>query len=402
MKKYTSQKGSVLTIVVMVCLTVLITLSGGISAFLVGHTRVVRGILASRQSFYSAESSFEYFFRNIADLNGDLSALNVASSSVSATISGDDEKIISSVATTNVSGKAYEKNLQATFFQGTKFSSPYVVEAGDGGINIASSSVSGNVFSTGMISGIGETLVAGTVISSGSSGSISGVLSSGNIYAHTIKSSNTTGKLYCANGSGNSKQCEESSVDPASHSYGISQSLIDSMKDQALQGGVHSGNLNVTKSTDLGGQKIQGDLDVGENVTIYISGPLWVTGNVRLEQGSITQLSPSLKNRTLAIISDGKIVVDPSTYLNGSGAMGSYIALISGGDISYQGSGNALLFSRSGEVELGKDSFVRYVGAYKVSIAEAVIQYEKGLQRVIFPSSPNATWSFGSWQEINR
>src|SRR3989338_5118993 len=102
----------------------------------------------------------------------------------------------------------------------------------------------------------------------------------GNASAHIVNDSTIAGSLYCQTGSGNNKSCDTSQTDPAPLNFPISDSQVQSWKDDAVAGGTQSGDINLSDSETLtiGPKKVVGNLYVSNSGILTISGTLWVTG----------------------------------------------------------------------------------------------------------------------------
>ena len=56
-------------------------------------------------------------------------------------------------------------------------------------------------------------------------------------------------------------------------------------RQMALEGGTHTGNLKIEENRDLGPLYIDGDLEVKPNVIVTLTGTVYVTGNIKVENG---------------------------------------------------------------------------------------------------------------------
>lgn len=242
---------------------------------------------------------------------------------------------------------------------------------------------------------------------------------SGNAYANTVNYTNVltaNGTIYCQSGTGNSAnssnnpllspQCNTSQADPVFAPYPISDANISDWEDDALAGGIYSGNYAVGYAgATLGPKKIVGNLNVSSGGTLTVSGTLWVTGNMVLDGGGRIQLASSYGSADGLIIVDGTITVSGGGFAAGSGTTGSYIMLISksvaSGAITIAGgSGAVIAYAKDGGITLsGGVSLKEAVGYSMTLLGNSTITYESGLADLSFSSGPSGTWDITSWKE---
>ncbi len=190
--------------------------------------------------------------------------------------------------------------------------------------------------------------------------------------------------------------------------------------ESAEAGGIYYGNYNAADNSHLGPLKITGDLTLGNNIDVILDGPVWVLGNVLLENNSSLSLATSWGAYSTAILSDdpadmvnhGKITVINGAAINGSGNPKSHILLISTNSsmsdvapalsVSQNASG-AVFLATNGVMRLQSNAGAKSLAAKRLFVDQnAVITYvESELADMNFSNSPGGIWRLkeGSWFE---
>lgn len=96
---------------------------------------------------------------------------------------------------------------------------------------------------------------------------------------------------------------------------------------QAESGGVISGDYEPADGEALGPKKIEGDLTLGNNVDITLTGPIWVTGDFYLTNNATVTLDASFGAMSTVVMVDGIIDIVNNVMFYGSGIDGSYVLL---------------------------------------------------------------------------
>ncbi|HLD61125.1 MAG TPA: choice-of-anchor R domain-containing protein [Patescibacteria group bacterium] len=195
--------------------------------------------------------------------------------------------------------------------------------------------------------------------------------------------------------------------------YPISAAQIAEWKATAEAGGVISGDYTLTdgQTNSLGPQKIDGDLTITNNSILTVTGPIWVNGNVVLDNNVQVVLSSSLGNAGTAFIADypadptqkGRMIIGNNSSIAGNGQLGSYPLFIS----MYSGVGNAIdlsnnadntiFFAPSGTLTLSNNTGVKEMTASQINMSNnSVVNYDSGLQNAHFSSGPGGSWMFKS------
>lgn len=228
---------------------------------------------------------------------------------------------------------------------------------------------------------------------------------SGTAQAHTVNYTNSTGNIYCQDGTGNNKSCINQS-DPLYQSFPVSDANITQWQTDALSGGTYSGDYNVGwAGATLGPKKIDGNLTVSGGGTLTLTGNLWVTGNIVLNGGGTIKLSSSYGTDDAVIITDGTITISGGGHATGSGTTGSYIMMLttsfstSAASVS-GGAGAVIVYAQNGTINISGGASLKEATGYRITVSGgSSITYESGLTNNNFSSGPSGTWSVASWQE---
>lgn len=302
----------------------------------------------------------------------------------------------------------------------------YGIQSGNGGFFMENSStVTGNVFSSGSVIGTSQNYIYGDVISSGANGLVYGIHATSSVYAHTIGdasqativdkdayyySTKTNTTVRGASHSG--------SPDQATTSLPISDAQIAEWEAVAEAGGTavcSSGSYNISSGTaNLGPVKIPCNLTISNRAVVTIHGHVWVTGDIVVQNFAIVKMAPSLGAQNVAIIADkpsdrlesSTIKVQNTATFQDSGTPGSFVFLISqnnsaenGGDeeaFELSNSASALVaYAAHGLIPLGNSVSLKEITAYKIKLENsAKVTYDTGLPNTVFQSGPGASWAF--------
>lgn len=233
-----------------------------------------------------------------------------------------------------------------------------------------------------------------------------GTGSIGNAYAHTINNSTIRGTNYCQTGTGNNKVCNTTLADPVQTGMPISEQNISDWKDNALAGGIYSGNYSASGSAKiLGPKKIVGNLTVDNGGTLSMSGTLWVTGNLSVNNNGSMNLVSGYGSNDGVIVVDGTIDVGNNATFSGSGTAGSYILALS---TSYSSSavtlgnnaGAVVLYAANGTITASNNATAKELNGYNIVLGNnTTITYDSGLANLNFVSGPSGSYTISSWKE---
>ncbi len=320
-----------------------------------------------------------------------------------------------------------ERSQSTALSKNDKVSFNYGVQAGNGGFTMANtSSVLGNIYSNGQVSGSGN-LVTGSVVSAGPTGLISGLHVTGTAWARTITNSTVDGTATYNSRSGggilNGGTPTPGYSDPATTSFPISDTQIAEWEAEALAGGVISSPCpyQITTMVTLGPKKINCDLEISNGGSLTLSGMLWVNGNFTVKNNSGIRLDPSLGARSVALIADNVsnrttsslVDLQNSVTFSDSGTRGSFLFLISANSSSESGgavtaidlkntaSGPVILYANHGKIAIANSSQLKSVTGYLITMRNsAQLIYDSGLASSLFDTGPGGSWAVESWKEV--
>lgn len=290
------------------------------------------------------------------------------------------------------------------------------VQVGDGGLIMKNNAtVEGNIYSNGSIIGtsaskctiVGEAWAAAT-------STISNIKTTGNMHANNISSSTIQGNAYCNNIS-DSTVTGSTNIpypNPEPEDFPITNEQIAEWKADAGEGDPHNGDfiLDGGETMELGPKKIIGNLALDNNSTLVLTGALYVTENITLDNGSAIHLDPAYNERSGIIVADGIIIMGNATIQSAS--ENSTIILlttaIGGGannsaiEIRNNAIG-AVFFAPNGLIWVNNRVLATELVGKAVNLEEnASLEYETGLVNTNFSSGPGGGWTIlkGTWQEL--
>ena len=430
---------------VLFFLAISMTIVLGIAIPILKQVRISKEILNSKASYFLANGKIEDAIYRLksgkqvaSSENGDGNGGTVTTT-VANTPTG--KQII---ATTNVAGTV--RKIQADVLLGTGISFHYGIQSGRGGFVMQnSSSVTGNVFSGGTITGTGNTVncngssgkgncIYGDLVSAGSSGLIYGVHATSSMFAHTIgnSGSNTTvdkdAYYQTVTNTTVSGTSHPSSADQDIVPLPISDAQIANWEIDAAAGGnvtCTNGLYTINSDVTIGPKKIPCDLNItgtAGGITVTVSGPIWVVGNIDTSQKSTIKMSSSLGGQNVAVIADnpsasttsGIIDISQNVSFQGSGSPGSYVFMISQNRcaenypstcstdaLSMNNGASALVaYASHGQITLQQSVSIKEVTAYKIILQNtANVTYDTGLPSVLFESGPAGGYDIVDWFE---
>ncbi|MDD3531638.1 MAG: hypothetical protein PHV99_03565 [Candidatus Pacebacteria bacterium] len=301
----------------------------------------------------------------------------------------------------------------------------YGIQSGQGGFLMDNSStVTGNVFSGGNVIGTSENDIYGDVISSGAMGRVYGIHATGSVYAHRLGRDDTHTTV---NQDAYYVTKEDTTVRGTSYpnspdqpdvALPISDEQIAEWEALAAAGGeatCSGGSYTISSGTvTMGPLKIPCNLTISNSAVVTITGHIWVTGNIVVQNSAKVQMSPSLGATNVAIIADkptdrinsSKITVANTATFKNSGTAGSFVFLISqnnsaenGGNVAafnLSNSASALVaYAAHGYIPLANTVSLKEVTAYKIYLQNSAnVRYDTGLPNSVFQSGTGGSWSF--------
>jgi len=419
--KLRGNRGQVLLIFVILFLVISLVFILGIINPTLRNVKVARDLFQSKQGLLLSNSGVAdaiYRLNNNLLISSSTYLIidnNVATTTITDTLGG---KVIRS--SSNFS--SYIRGIQLLAVKGSGVSFHYGVQIGNGGLTmLGGTRIKGNVYSGGDVYSDGSDGVTGSVIVSGPyPGKIYGDGGDkfdigGEAWANRVIDTITTGVIYCNTGSGNNKNCNTSKGDAPTVDLPISDDMISQWKEDALAGGIQTGNLTVGYAgATIGPKKIIGDLLVNGGGTLTISGVIWVTGKITVSNGGKMKLATSFSGNSGVVISDKYIAISGGGTFSGSGLPGSFPMLLSTSDCpvsSYcstypaislsDGAGAVILNAQNGTIKVDGGSSAREITGKQVIIDDGGdVIYDTGLVNQVFSSGPAGSFNISSFQEL--
>ena len=413
-----------LVIVMSVVFITAIFMARGIVPAL-NDTKQARLQNTSREVVVTAEAGVEdvtYRIRKALDYD-DEEVLVIDGNYATTTVSDDFETgEKTAVSETLISDHTRRKSV--TLLPGEEVVFNYAVHSGEGGFIMQNTaSVSGNLFSNGFVSAVGNT-VDGDVAVAETSGYLEDVYVTGNAQAHRITDSTIDGDAYYQTlESSTVNGTEHPDTDaPSSVEFSISDEKIDEWKDAAEAEEIVScsGTYEITGNETIGPAKFPCNLTIKNSADVTIAGTVWVEGNIVIENQSDIYVDEDLGNKSVAVIADdpsdsegsGRITLQNSTDFFGSGESGSFVFMISMNDsfenegstyaitLENSAGGDAVLYAPHGGVLIKNHTDVVSVSAYLIQMENnSDLFYDSGLESTFFEAGPGGSWQIVDWLE---
>jgi hypothetical protein len=409
--KKNSGQAAITAVIFFVIISVII--GSGLASLGIRQMQSSRVLLKSVKAYAASESGLEdVVLRTVNGMNVDTSEILTVSGSVVETITQDvgGTKEINSVADKeNIIRKT--RIVLGQDINGIGVSFGFGAHVGDGGIILKNgSTVDGNVFSNGSMISENTGRVLGTIKVSGTNNKVKGGKIYGNAYAGICENSYITGdfhglsKFSCTILGSN---ISENPPDPIP--LPISEEDINSFKQFAESAGI-LGTQQINGAESLGPVKIDGNLIINNAGELTVTGTIWVTGYVTIENNAIVKLDPLYGSASGVLLSDGVINIRNNNFASGSGEEGSYLMFLSTSSanpaIDLKNNGAAdIVYTNNGYIKLENNTKLHQVTGYGIVLENnSVVTYEDGLRDVDFVNSvgsedPETFWSIESWRE---
>jgi len=395
----------------MLIFSVVFAISTAIFILTYGEQKIIKNIIKSSQAYYAAEAGVEDALIRLSNGMNWSSPykLDIGNNWATTTISNVIGGTRAILAEGNALDRIRKVQISYEISQET-VSFYYGAQVGDGGVEMEDlSTIEGNVFSNGSI--IAESSAAeitGTTKVASAGNRIKKATVLADVYADICEDADIIGSLY----TNNNLSCTASNIlalgsPSAPLALPISQSQIDGWKQDALVGGT-SGSQSFNNGVNyLGPRRIDGNLTVQNNAQLFVTGTLWVTGNINIKNNALVNLGPaSYGNLSGQIISDSVITLENNSISSGSGQAGSYLMYISTSPLKpaiiVKNNAKAdIVFTSNGWVDIQNNTVLREVTGYGIELENnAKISYEVGLQDASFSSGPGGSWEVTSWEEV--
>lgn len=228
----------------------------------------------------------------------------------------------------------------------------------------------------------------------------------GNARANILQSCNIGGNAYFQN----TNTCTVTGIqnpgtpDSPPQAMPISQAQIDEWKDTAESGGTQAGNYIVNGSVTMGPRKIAGDLIV--NGTLYMTGPVWVEGDITLGNNSAVRVDSAVGASGTVLLADDPVNQSGSGYINisnnviiaGNNFPNSYPMILttkSGSAMSISNNAaGAIFYAANGTINVSNNAGGSQITGYGINLSNnATVTYSTGLQNATFANGPGGSWA---------
>lgn len=246
----------------------------------------------------------------------------------------------------------------------------YAVQVGTGGLTMNnSSSIQGNVYSNGSVTGTGTSFINGDVWSVGT-------ISSPNPIVAGVKNPGSP----------------PSQMPTLDYQY---------WKDAATAGGIINcvGTCDITSNTTIGPKQYIGNLKLSSNAVVTLNGPIYVTGDFETVNSAKLNLNNSFGSNGTVLIVNGSIRVSNSGALNPTNANPpGYILAVttstaSDAIIISNSAEAALFYALEGGAQISNSGEIIAIVAKSLTINNnSELQYHSGLASANFTSGPGASW----------
>jgi hypothetical protein len=410
-----SQKGIASLITILVILSISALVIGSFSLSTANNISSQKNTLKSFDSYYASESALE---DTVLRIKKGLTLPQptpqpIGDSVVTVNISpvGASTKTITTIS---AYGDIYRSTQATTVLVDGKVGFNYGAQVGAGGLVMQNNSeVTGNVFSNGPVTGSSGTVIKGTALVAGNN-SISGVTVNGDATAYSFSNCTIIQKRTSVEGGtvtncpAGSSATQPSPLSPAP--FPIDESLINTWKNQANQGGVVNGNVSLSETQAYGPKQINGNLTIGNNATITLNGTVYVTGTITISNNATVKLASSYGTKSDVLFSDGVIIINNNTQLKGSGNASSFLMVMSLSNSLDQSNpainlGNngegTIIYAPNGMIVVNNNAGVKEVTAYKLLLVNNTeIKYASGLANTQFNTGSSTGWGISGWQEV--
>jgi len=379
----TNNRGFALIIALSI-ITAVLLLSVGVISYSVFEYKTSNKNVSNLQAFSLAEAGLQ---KAIQKLNDDPSYRGETNTSLSpgaytiiVTQNGNNFVINSSGYIPDYQNYKSKKSLRIGLSSSTQnVSFNYALQAGVDGIEMRSnSSISGNAYSNGAITGASNSAINGDAFAVGSISSPKPVV---------------TGQ----------KVEGTSPSDMPTIDY-------DYWKNQAnINNDPYTGNLILGGISEIGPKKIIGNLTIDTGATITLKGPLYITGNIELKSNSRIILDSGFGSMGTVIISDGTIVLNSNSQIvNTTATPKGYILLVSLSNANPailvdSNISGGIFYCLEGVLKLNSNNHIVTAAAKKILLeSNSNVEYDTGLASTQFSGGPGGglVLQKGSWQEI--
>lgn len=453
MKNFQLQRGQAALTAVLFFLFISLALIGAFFGFAVVELQNAKTLEKSKRSYIYAEGALEDAIYRLVSAKNMPNQVVYFEGDLRATTSVSDVSGLKEIEVAGEDNLALRK-IKAVLNQGMGVAFYYGAQLGSGGLEMEQNSeirgtggMAGNVYSNGPIDGDNGAKITGDLIVGGSN-SIEDVIVLGTAWVNDIEDSKICGDAHYQTIDSSSLSFLNNPSNPTcpdpltpGTAFGgspnepltdmpISDEIIQGWKDDAVAGGIITGNCGDSGSPScvigddsalsLGPKKIVGNLKLTKKQTLVLTGVLYFTGSIDIDSssGATIKCEASFGSKSCMIISDSWIHIQNNSIFQGSGTAGSYLLAISmlagcngeGGtgcthhnaalDLHNNASG-AVFYVPSSMAHLHNGVNITELAANKIHLSNnALVTYEEGLANAVFSSGPSGGYEIEYWREV--
>jgi hypothetical protein len=287
----------------------------------------------------------------------------------------------------------------------------YAAHSGEGGLFMRNSSkIYGDLIASSSIEAKNSSQIHGDVTVAHNGNFIKGVEIFGDVRVDYCEDSTVHGVLYC----NTHHRCTANEIiapleeEIKIGDYSITKAHIDMWKAEAEAGGVINRDYVMTGSdtASLGPIKINGNLNMTVGAQLNMTGFIWVTGNISINNSAAIKLDNAFQQFSSVVIADGEISLDNTAKAIGSDDDKSYLILISTSDsvnailAKNQFEAN-ILFAPNGEIELNNTSNITQVTAYRIRLEnKAELHLKNIMLDIVVGDEEGDSLIIGDWKMI--
>ncbi len=404
--------GQAVILVVLFLLVISLTIVFSFAFVTVREDSITREVIRSKRSMAVSEAGVEDVGWRVKNLKKYDSSEVVVLSQGTTTVSTIQAGEATTISSRGESQAAYRKT-EMWLARASGVSFFYGVQVGDLGLTMGNgSAINGNVYSNGDIEGFAasKNTITGTAVAA-TSHDIEKVRITQDAYGNDLEDCQVDGVAHYVSfisGCSAGATVQESVGQPAG-TFPITQQQINDWKAEAEAGGTLSGySIGNNSSESLGPKKVIGNLTIGNNSVLTLTGTVWVTGTITFGNSVIVQLDDAVYGSLSGVVVvDGAVTTGNTTILQGTGQSGSYLMLLStysgvGNAIDIWNSANSAIFYAPNDVVSIKNTLVvREVTARGLDVGNGVVvSYEAGLANALFLIGPSGSKKVKRWREI--
>lgn len=426
MNKVKKNQGIVALSITMIVLLIGVTLVLSMVFVFLNRIEIARNIRLSEQAYFTAESGIEDAMLRFFDSAKNLPSSMPYTLAVGSSFSSID--VVTVVGATTLTSVGNSSNRTREVFvqvsdNVTEVSLFYAAQVGDGGLKLEENAkILGNIYSNNSIEGDRGAIITDDAIVAGNGNILEDVSVGGNAQAYQMDDCDITGNATYVTGGGISDctiggTITEQSEEIPTLDMPILQSTIDEWKQDAASGGTISvGDFEPSEDVSIGPGIIGDDLTIDNNVTVTITGTVWVKGNIDIKNGGSIVLDSSYGSNSGVIITDGWVHTKNNGIFRGSGQTDSYLMLLTtlvcqefpDNDCTHHDAAidlhnnakGAIFYAPNGLAYLHNKVEVIQLTAWGLRLGNnSILDYSLGLVNVEFSSGPSGGRNINQWME---